>query len=186
MWTNWYKHRTNNRRLVHAISIQNVRRYAIQVNRQKLNEIIDALQRSHEDLNRLFNITDVLTQNIRYQQIYNYMCTILPYLRISLTYMRQVALHSMDYVDMVTTNILSPNILPVEDLRNIHRHIECVPSTMHLPISLDDTFHFYWYPNRHLMFPYKTEHNSFKYMEFPVYMFHIVTYQPSIKLIKSI
>ena len=36
----------------------------------KLNEIIDALQRSNEDLNRSFNITEALTQWIRYQQIY--------------------------------------------------------------------------------------------------------------------
>ena len=45
--------------LVHVISILNVTRYAVQVNRQKLNEIIDGLQRSNEDLNRLFNIIEV-------------------------------------------------------------------------------------------------------------------------------
>ena len=38
--------------LVHVISILNVTRYAAQVNRQKLNEIIDGLQISIEDLNR--------------------------------------------------------------------------------------------------------------------------------------
>ena len=56
--------------LVHVIYILNVTRYATQVNRQKLNEMIDALQRSNEVLIRLFNITEVLTQCIRYQQIY--------------------------------------------------------------------------------------------------------------------
>ena len=69
--------------LVHVISILNITRYAAQVNRQKLNEIIDALLRSNEDLDKLFNITEVLTQHIRYQQMYNYMCTILAYLRDS-------------------------------------------------------------------------------------------------------
>ena len=49
--------------LVHVISILNVTRYAAQGKRQKLNEIIDALQRSNEDLDRLF-ITKVLTQCI--------------------------------------------------------------------------------------------------------------------------
>ena len=64
------------------------------------------------------------------------MCTILAYLRDSHTNMRQVAIHTMDYVDTATTNILSPDILPVEDLRNIFRHIEAeLPSTMYLPIS---------------------------------------------------
>ena len=74
--------------LVHVISILNVTRYATQENKQNLNEIIDALQRSNEDLNKLNNITEVLTQHIRYQQMYIYMCTILAYLRDSLTNMR--------------------------------------------------------------------------------------------------
>ena len=61
--------------LVHVIFIVNITQYAAQVNRQKLNEIIDALQRSNEDLDRLFNITEVLTQCIGYQQMYIYKCT---------------------------------------------------------------------------------------------------------------
>ena len=43
--------------------------------------MIDALQKSNEDLNRLFNITEALTQHIRYQQMDIYMHTILAYLR---------------------------------------------------------------------------------------------------------
>ena len=84
--------------------------------------------------------------------MYIYMHTILAYLRDSLTYMRQVAIHPVDYIDATTTNLLSPNILPVEDLRNMLRHIESeLPSTMHLPISLDDTLHFYWYLNTQVL-----------------------------------
>ena len=138
--------------LVHVISILNITRYAAQVTRQKLNEIIDALQRSNEDLIQLFNITEVLIQCIRYQEMNIYMYTILAYLRDFLTYIRQVTIHTMDYVDAATTNILSPNILPMEDLRNMLRHIESeLPSTMHLPISLDDTLYFYQYPNTHIL-----------------------------------
>ena len=114
--------------------------------------MIDTLQRSNEDLNRLFNITEVLTQCNRYHQMYIYMHTILAYLRDSLTYMRQVAIHTMEYMDAATTNILSPDILPVEDLRSMLRHIESeIPSTMHLPISSDNTLHFYQYLNRHVL-----------------------------------
>ena len=132
--------------LVHVISILNFTIYATQVNRQKLNEIMDALQESNEDLDRLFNITEVLTQCIRYQQMFIYMHTILAYLRDSLTYMRQVPIHMMDYVDAATSNVLSPDILPVEDLRNMLRHIESeLLSTMHPPISSDNTLHFYCY-----------------------------------------
>ena len=80
------------------------------------------------------------------------MCTILAYLRDSLTYMRQVAIHTMDYVDAATTIILSPDILPMEDLRSMLQHIESeLLSTMHLPRSSDDTLHFYWYINTHVL-----------------------------------
>ena len=80
------------------------------------------------------------------------MCIILAYLRDSFTYMRQVAIHMADYVDAATTNVLSPDILPVEDLRNILRHIESeLPSMMHLPISSNNTLHFYQYLNTHVL-----------------------------------
>ena len=64
--------------------------------------------------------------------------------------MRQVALHLMDYVNATTTNILSPDILPVEDLRNMHIKSE-LPSMMQLPISLDKTLHFYQYLSTHVL-----------------------------------
>ena len=110
----------------------------------EMNEVMDTLHRSNKELDRLLNITEGLTQHIRYQQMYIYMHAILAYLRDSLTYMRQVAIHTMDYVDAATTNVLSPDILPVEDLRNLLRHVESeLPSVMHLPISSDITLHFY-------------------------------------------
>ena len=50
------------------------------------------------------------------------------------------------------TNVLSPDILPVEELRSMLRHIKLeLPSIMHLPISLDDTLHFYWYLKTHML-----------------------------------
>ena len=103
-------------------------------------------------LNRLFNITEVLTQCIRYQQMYIYMCTILAYLRDFLIYMRQVAIHMMDYVDAAITNTLSPDMLPLEDLRCMFRNKEsALPSTMHLILSLIDTLHFYQYLNTYVL-----------------------------------
>ena len=48
-----------------------------------------------------------------------YPCSILTNLRDSLYYMRQVAMHVMDYIDAATTGILSPHVLPVEDLLKI-------------------------------------------------------------------
>ena len=142
--------------------------------------------------------TEVLTQCIRYQQMYIYMHTILAYLRDFLTYMRQVVIHTMDYVDAATTNVLSPDILPVKDLRNMLWHIEPeLPLMMHLPISLDNSPHFYQYLSTHTVIadgqflfliyvPIQNRAQNIKYMKFSVYQFHIVTYQPSTKLIISI
>ena len=58
----------------------------------------------------------------------------------------------MDYIDVATTGILSPHLLPVEDLREMLRHIEeTLPSTTHLPISSEDTLHFYRYLYTHIL-----------------------------------
>ena len=55
-------------------------------------------------------------------------------------------MHTMDYVDAATTGILSPLVLPVQDLRKMLLHIEeMLPSTMHLPVSSGDILHFYIY-----------------------------------------
>ena len=103
------------RTLVNIISILNITRYTTQVNRQKLNEVMDALQKADENMNIILKITDVLTQHLRYHQIYMYAHIILAYPRDCLAYMRKVATHTLDYVDAAMTNILSPDILPVED-----------------------------------------------------------------------
>ena len=67
-------------------------------------------------------------------------------------------MHMKDYVDAATTNVLSPNILPVADLRYMLKHIEFeLPSMMHLPISSSDiTLHFHWYLNTHVLITDKT------------------------------
>ena len=102
--------------LVHIISILNITWYAMEVNRQKLNEIMDTLQKANKDMNTLSNITDILMQHFRYHQIYPYAHTILAYPRDCPTIMWQVATNTMDYVDAMMTKILPPDILPVEEL----------------------------------------------------------------------
>ena len=55
--------------------------------------------------------------------------------------MREGVLHTMDYIDASTTGILSPHVLPVEDLRKMMLHIEgALPLTMHLPVSSEEHF----------------------------------------------
>ena len=61
-------------------------------------------------------------------------------------------MHVMDYIDAVTTGKLSPHVLPVEDPGKMLIHTEeALPSIMHLPVSLDDTLHFYRYPCTHIL-----------------------------------
>ena len=60
--------------------------------------------------------------------------------------MKEVTIHTMDYIDTATTVILSPHVLLVKDLRELLSHIEeMLPSTMHLPISSEDALHFHRY-----------------------------------------
>ena len=130
--------------LVHVISILNITRYTTQVHRLKINKVMDALQKSSQDINIILSITDVLIQCLRYHQIDTYAHTTFACLSDCFTYMKQVTTHTVDYVDAATTNVLSPNILPVKELKGMLRHIESqLPSIMHLPISLDNTLHFY-------------------------------------------
>ena len=66
--------------------------------------------------------------------------------------MHQVAMHAMDYIDVAMTGMLSSYVLPVEDLQKILKHIEeALPSTMHLPVSSEDTLHFYRYLCTHVL-----------------------------------
>ena len=58
----------------------------------------------------------------------------------------------MDYIDPATTGILLPHVLPIQDLREMLTHNEeTFPSTMHLPISSEDTLHFYRYLCTHIL-----------------------------------
>ena len=138
---------TQQETLVHIVSVLNVTRYARQVNRQNINLVMDTVERTHQDVTMLYNITSSLYTSLNYQQIVLHICSILANLRDSLYCMRQVTMHAMDYIDAATTGILSPHALLVEDLRKMLRHIEeALSSTMHLPVSSEDTLHFY----RHL------------------------------------
>ena len=124
----------------------------MQVNRQHINTAMEAVQRTHNDVMPLFSITSSIYTHINYQQILLHVHSILVNLKDSLYYIRQIAMHRMDYIDAATMSILLPHVLPVEDLQEMLIHIETeLPSTMHLPVSLDDTLHFYRYLHTHIL-----------------------------------
>ena len=146
------QHQQQQQTLVHIISILNVTRYATQVNRQHNNLVMDAVERTHQDITMLYNITCSLYTSLNYQQFVLHIHSILANLRDSLYYMRQVAIHTIDYIDTATTGILSTHVLPVEDLWKMLIHIEeALPSTMHLPVSSEDTLPFYRYLCTHIL-----------------------------------
>ena len=106
----------------------------------------------HQDVTTLYNIMHSLYSSLSYQQIIFHTQSIWANLWDSLYYMRKVALHTMDYIDAATTGILLPHVLPIKDLREMLKHIEeMLLSTMHLPISSEDTLHFYRYLCTHIL-----------------------------------
>ena len=58
----------------------------------------------------------------------------------------------MDYINAATSGPLSPHILPVMDLQKMLLHIaDTLPPMLHLPVSPDDTLHFYRYLCTHIL-----------------------------------
>ena len=58
----------------------------------------------------------------------------------------------MDYIDAATIGMPSPHILPIADLIQMLSHNEeTLPPTMHLPVSSEDTLHFFRYLCTHIL-----------------------------------
>ena len=85
--------------LVHVILILNIIRYATQVNRQHINILMDTTEKMHQDMTTLYNITHSLYSNLSYHQIILHIWSILTNLQDLLHYMREVTIHTMDYID---------------------------------------------------------------------------------------
>ena len=92
--------------LVHIVCIFNITRYATQVYRQHINIAIDAVDRMEQDVNNLYNIINSLYTSLSYHQLVLHIRSILANLRDSLSYIRTVSIHTMDYIDAVTTGTL--------------------------------------------------------------------------------
>ena len=73
-------------------------------------------------------------------------------LRDSVNYIQTVSTHTMEYINAATSGTLSPHVLPVIDLQRILQHIaDTLPPTLHLPMSPEDTLHFYRYLCTHIL-----------------------------------
>ena len=133
--------------IVHIVSILSVTRYEAQVNRQHINIIMDRVDEMVQDVNNLYNIITSLATSLSYYQLVLHIKSVLANLWYSLSYIKAVSIHITDYVNGAMTGTLSPHILPIMDLKQMLSNIEeTLPSTMHLPVSSEDTLHFYQIP----------------------------------------
>ena len=61
-------------------------------------------------------------------------------------------MHTMEYINAAISGILLPHALLVADLQKMLQHIaDTLPPTLHLPISPEDTLHFYRYLHTHIL-----------------------------------
>ena len=142
---------TQQETLVHIVSILSVTRYAAQVNRHSRNVLMDKVDETSQDVNSLYNLTTSLATSLSYHQLILYIRSVLANLHGSLSYIRTISTHTMDYIDAATTGTLSPHILPIMDLKRMLSHIEeTLPSTLHLPVSSEDSLHFCRYLCMHV------------------------------------
>ena len=113
---------------------------------------MDTMEKMHQDVLTLYNIMHSLYSSLNYQQIILHIRSFLASLWDSLYYMREVALHTIDYNDAATTGILLTHMLTVKDLMEMLKHIEeMLPSIMHMPISSEGVLHFYRYLHTHIL-----------------------------------
>ena len=96
--------------------------------------------------------TTSLATNLSYHQLILHVRSILANHWDSLSYIRTVSMHTMDYVDAATTETLLPHILPIIDLKRMLSHTEeTLPPTLHLTVLSEDTLHFYQYLCTHVL-----------------------------------
>ena len=138
--------------LVHIVSILNITRHATWVNRHSINTLMDSVQTTSHDINNLYNLTTSLATSINFNQMILHIRSVFANLRDSLNYIHMVSTHTMEYINAATSGTLMPHVLPVIDLQKMLQHIaDTLPPTLHLPISPEDTLHFYRYLHTHVL-----------------------------------
>ena len=138
--------------LVYIVSILNVTRYTTQVNKHSINNLMDAIHTTSQDINNLYNLITSLAASINFNQMILHIRSVFANLQDSLHYLWTVSTHTMEYINASTSSILSPHVLPVADLQKVLQHIpDTLPPTLHLPISPEDTLHFYRYLHTHVL-----------------------------------
>ena len=63
---------TQQETLVNIVSILNITRYAVQVNRHSINILTDKVDETSQDVNNLYNLTTSLATSLSYHQLVLY------------------------------------------------------------------------------------------------------------------
>ena len=104
------------------------------------------------DVNNLYNISTSLYTSLIHHELVLHIRSVLANLWDLLSYIRAFSMHTIEYINAATTGTLSPHILPIADLQQMLSLIEeTLPPTIHLPVSSEDTLHFYRYLCTHVL-----------------------------------
>ena len=68
---------TQQETLLHIVSILNITRYAVQVNRHSINILMDRVDKNSQDVNNLYNLTTSLVTSLSYYQLVLYIRSVL-------------------------------------------------------------------------------------------------------------
>ena len=113
---------------------------------------MDMVNETVQDVNKFYNLTTSLVTCLSFHQLILHIRSVLVNLQDSLSYIRTVSMHAMHYVNVATTETLLPHALPIMDLKRMLSHIEeTLPPTLYLPVSSEDTLHFYRYLCTHVL-----------------------------------
>ena len=113
---------------------------------------MDKVDETAHNVNNLYNLTTLIATSLSYHQLILHIMSVLANLWDSLSYMRTDSMHTMDNANAAMTGTLSPHILHIMDLKKMLVHIDVtLPPTLHLPVSSEDTFHFYRYLCIHVL-----------------------------------
>ena len=113
---------------------------------------MDKVDETVHNVNNLWNLTTLLLTSLIYHQLLLHIRSVITNLWDSLSYIRTVSMHPMDYIDAATTGTLSPHVLPITDCQKMLSHIEeTLLPTLHLLVLLEDTLHFYPYLCTHIL-----------------------------------
>ena len=73
--------------MVHIVSILNITRYATQVNRHSINNLIDAVHTTSQDINNLYNLMTSLATSVNFNQMILHLRSVFANCRDSLHYL---------------------------------------------------------------------------------------------------